>query len=813
MFDVVLGSVVLAGTSGIRSGNGKTGIADAMSAQSKVLELFGEPSKNNAGQENGQSAAAEKRREAERRRYSRLADLNSKLSKCAEELAKKDKAIMAECELALSKAQGEYERGNARIENLKKEAGLRPDLSVREKDAARRAIAIEEARVETEYEKAKAKAESDREKAKYDLGIWAERFAKASESEEAKIEQEFQDELEQIDMGAQGGQTKTDATPSLHTDDIAPFAKTSIKEPSGFTTSAISGEAKVPESPLPKGESDLFGVRQIRIIDSTVFSEAELLAPKSLPFDFVEEGTENVYDFRALHEVLKAPGQVRQVSKKTIQGLAKYILDRYSKKGYAGIYVYVPQDTVEGKNEFKDGTLIIKVIEGQAAEVAIERYNFDREKTRKGVLKDSVLRSQVKPGELIRKKRLDYSMNLLNLNPDRHINTVVSRSTEKNAVDLTYEVYEANPWHWYAQVDDSGTDKRQWAPRVGLVNTNLTGKDDRFSLMYQAPVDSLDENNAVFGSYEFPLFTPRLRLGFYGGYSQFEITPETAGQGINFRGNGSFYGTTLRYNLFQWPSRDSANEKSPWFLDIIGSLSHERSKVNPSLGLSADVDMDLYGAGAELHRSTKRSGTSFLFNRTTSFDGASMSEFAKARVNTDPDFTIYMLAASHRQFIDRNDIHELSGSLRRISSNERLVPAKMTTFGGLYSVRGYEEDEIVADGGIIASAQYKFDLTKYLNGPEQDNRGQSNGGSTKTSDNRPPNVSLLAFVDHGRAKTKNPVPGEKKAVDLWGAGLGATVEIGEHTCGSFYYSWPLRGTTDTDRGDGRWNFSFCYLWR
>lgn len=197
----------------------------------------------------------------------------------------------------------------------------------------------------------------------------------------------------------------------------------------------------------------------------------------------------------------------------------------------------------------------------------------------------------------------------------------------------------------------------------------------------------------------------------------------------------------------------------------------------------------------------------------TCFGGASESEFAKARVNTDPDFTIYTLAASHRRFIDRNDIHELSGSLRSISFNERLVPAKMTTFGGLYSVRGYEEDEIVADGGIIASAQYKFDLTKYLNGPEQDNAGQPNGGSGKASGDSPANISLLAFVDHGRARIKDPVPGEKRAVDLWGAGLGATVEMGEHTYGGFYYSWPLRGTSDTDRGDGRWNFNFRYLWR
>jgi hemolysin activation/secretion protein len=614
----------------------------------------------------------------------------------------------------------------------------------------------------------------------------------------------------EIDPEAQGASGKNEPRPSLFSNGMLDFHRTSVKEPSGLRTSGGHIEAKLPGVNATKNKSDLFGVKEIRITGNTALSDTELLDPKRLPLQYVEK--EEKYDFRALHEVLKSPGQMHLVSKTTIQGLTKYILNRYIEKGYAGIFVYVPQNIIiEGK--FKNGILEVNVIEGKVAKVTIEHYDFDRGKKEKGILKDSMLRSRVKPGGLINKKKLDYSINLLNLNPDRHISTFVSRGAEENSLNLTYDVYEASPWHWYAQVDDSGTDKRQWAPRVGLVNTNLTGRDDRFAFMYQAPVDSLDENNAVFGSYDFPLFNPRLRLGFYGGYSQFDIAPETAAQGVNFRGQGSFYGTTLRYNLFQWAGYNSSDERSPWFFDLIGSLSHEKSKNNPTLGLSADVDMNLYGLGVELHRSTKRSGTSLLFNKATSFGGGSKTEFNRARANADPDFTIYTLAASHRRSIDEAGIHELCGSLRSIYSDERLVPAKMTTFGGLYTVRGYEEDEVVADGGIIASVQYKFDLSKYLDGPGQIDGEKHNDRSASDSDDWPPRVSLLAYVDHGRAKINDPVPGEKKAVDLWGAGLGATVEIGEHTCGSFYYSWPLRSTSETDSGDGRWNFSFRRLWR
>ena len=60
-----------------------------------------------------------------------------------------------------------------------------------------------------------------------------------------------------------------------------------------------------------------------------------------------------------------------------------------------------------------------------------------------------------------------------------------------------------------------------------------------------------------------------MRLGFYAGHSEFDITPET-GAGVNFIGNGSFFGGTLRYNVLQIKD---------WLFDFIGSISSEQSKV------------------------------------------------------------------------------------------------------------------------------------------------------------------------------------------------------------------------------------------
>jgi hemolysin activation/secretion protein len=101
----------------------------------------------------------------------------------------------------------------------------------------------------------------------------------------------------------------------------------------------------------------------------------------------------------------------------------------------------------------------------------------------------------------------------LNLNPDRYVSAVISRGDDPNSLAVEYRVYEANPWHFFVQADNSGTEDIQWAPRFGVVNTNLLGFDDKLTAVYQTPLDSdMGDQYAVYGSYDFPIWGPKLRL-------------------------------------------------------------------------------------------------------------------------------------------------------------------------------------------------------------------------------------------------------------------------------------------------------------
>jgi hemolysin activation/secretion protein len=570
-------------------------------------------------------------------------------------------------------------------------------------------------------------------------------------------------------------------------------------------------EDKLAAIELPRDTTPLMTVRELSITGNTLISTEELFEQMPLIYNASDKPLEeaesaHLYDFRVLHDIVLEPGVPRQVSARTIEGLTQYILSVYKSNNYAGIYVYVPKEAVLEGARLRDEILPVTVLEAKVADVTVRTYDPNRSEREKPYLRQSAVQewSPVKPGRVANQKKLDDFVNLLNLNPDRYVSAVVTRGPDPDSLAVSYDIYEANPWHYFIQVDNSGTRERQWNPRVGLINTNLLGIDDRFIAVYQAPWDSgVDENYTLYGSYDFPLLGPWLRLNVYAGHSEFDINPET---GIfNFIGRGTFYGGVLRYNVLQ---------TGGWFFDIKGSLEHVRSKVTPSIFpniLASDVKFWLWGTGVDVHRSDDMSNTSFTLDRYESLGGESdRVDFTTARSRSDSDFTIYTASAGHSQYLDPNKVNRLSSTFRWTLADERLVPAKMTAFGGMYTVRGYDEYEYIADGGILASVQYEFDLVKY-------EESKQAGGPRATQDEaaEPPllrKLAPLAFFDYGRGKVRHPSATEDGHDELMSVGTGAIVELGDHFRGAVYYGYPLEATDNTRTGKGRINVGLIYRW-
>jgi hemolysin activation/secretion protein len=642
------------------------------------------------------------------------------------------------------------------------------------------------------------------------------RLAAEYKKRKATPEAEYKEDIQQLDKEYKEAIATLDEKAGAQTDEITK-KKQQIEDEYKETVAKINLKQKqqiegrkVAKIALAEDKTLRLTVKDIRISGNMLITTAEILQDMPLIYNasdkpLHEAGSEYLYDFRAILDIIVEPGEAREVSTRTIQGLTQYILAIYQDKNYGGIYVYVPSEALlEGK--LQDDILPIKVLEASVSKVAITHYDPENEVVEKGYLKDSAVDtwSPVKIGDVANRKKLDDFVNLLNLNPDRYVSAVVSKGVEPNSLAIGYNIYEANPWHYFIQADNSGTKTRQWNPRIGVINTNLLGIDDRFTAIYQAPWESgIEDNYSLYGSYDFPLLGPRLRLNLYGGHSEFDISPESSI--FDFLGRGTFYGGVLRYNLLQ---------ENDWFLDIKGSLEHVRSRVNPSLFttfLGTDIKFWLWGYGVDLHRSDDMSKTLLTFDRLESWGGESdAAEFSLARTGSKSDFSVYMALANHSQYIDLNKVQRISTTFKWIGSNERLVPAKMTSFGGMYSVRGYDEYEVVADGGMLASAQYEFDLVKY----EESQMANQNSSEEPAGKLFLKKVAPLVFADYGRTTIRHPVSGlgEKKHVTMFSVGTGLILELGEHFTGVVYYGYPLRKTDNTRVGKGRVNVGLLLRW-
>ena len=757
---------------------------------------------------------AELKREKKAQDAEKIKARREAAAKAKREAAEKAKAERKEkARLAVLDADAKKET-KAEIAKAKKEKKARlAELDARAQEQAKE-IQAERKKLKSRFTEDKAGLAVESRQAKAEA-----KKRKAKKQELAKLDTEYKTQLARIESGYKRDIAKLNEKADTQAKQIA-LQKKQIKNQYQEKGAKINlkfarrkEELLIQKLKLPEDTTPQLAVKELRISGNVLVSTAELLENMPLVYNASDKPLEkadkgDLYDFRVLGDVILQPDQTRQVSTRTIQGFTQYILSVYQEQDYAGIYVYVPASAVRAGVELKDGILPVEVLEAPVTGVTISAYDPDQKKMEKGFLSTTAVRewSPLEVGQVANQKELDDFVNLLNLNPDRYVSATVTKGIEPNSLAVEYDIYEANPWHFFIQTDNSGTKDRQWTPRTGIINTNLLGVDDTFTAIYQAPwmwESDWDENYSLYGSYDFPICGPRLRLNVYGGYSEYDISAE----GLGFVGNGSFIGGQLRYNAFQ---------TNGWFFDVTTSFSHERSKVTSSLAalfpgfFASDVEYQLWGIGLDVHKRDDMSQSSLTFERVQSVGGSREKYFWDSRGNTDDDFTIYTASAAHSQFLKPDKVERISGTFRYIRPTARLVPAKMTTFGGMYTVRGYDEYDIVADGGLLASAQYEFDLVKYDESkqtPEVKRMQQQKGEKPFIR-----KLAPLAFVDYGRARIRNTVGTEKGDQTLASIGTGVLVELGDNFSGGVYYGLPLTGTDGTDKGQGRFNVGLMLRW-
>ncbi|MBE9108666.1 ShlB/FhaC/HecB family hemolysin secretion/activation protein [Nodosilinea sp. LEGE 07298] len=429
-----------------------------------------------------------------------------------------------------------------------------------------------------------------------------------------------------------------------------------------------SVEPQPPESPL-EGTDTTFFVGNIDITGSTVFSQA----------DFAD---------------LVAPYLNRQVSFSELLDLRSAITERYIAAGYVTSGAIIPPQTLV------DDTVTVQVIEGELEDIVVaglNRLNPAYVRSRIGLASNPPLNID----------RLLAGLQRLQLNP--LIETVVAdlqAGSRPNASILVVNVAEADSFAVDVSLDNYGF------PSVGagqrrllLSEGNLAGWGDRIALEYE----NTDGSNEIDASYTLPVSPNNDALRFRAGYSNSRVIDPNFDV-LDISSDSFYYEFGYRHFLIETPTEE---------LTLGLTLSHQRNQT--FLGLDNIGPFPL-SPGADSQGITQVTALRFSqewSQRSQHHVLAFRSQFSfgldllNATLNdTGPDsrFLAWRGQGQWLQRLGADTVLLLRGDAQLTTDD--LLSQEKFGLGGALSVRGYRQDALLRDNGMLLSAELRSPIAR-----------------------------------------------------------------------------------------------------
>jgi hemolysin activation/secretion protein len=516
-----------------------------------------------------------------------------------------------------------------------------------------------------------------------------------------------------------------------------PSPRTPPTSPSPVPQLPPPSELLQPSQPLPTPEQPLpeilqtFTVKQFQVIGSTVFSQKKLAEVLS---DFINKPI----TFAQLLEVRSK------------------ITELYIQQGYITSGAYIPEQTLT------DGVVKIEVIEGKLEDIQITG-------TRR--LNSNYIRDRIALGAStpLNQKRLLESLQLLQLNPlIKNFSAELSAGSRIGFNLLTIKVTEADTFNTQIILDNGrspsvGSFRRQ----LQVNEANLLGFGDSLSLTYS----NTDGSNTVDASYSLPLNPRNSTLTFRYGTTSADII-ERPFNILDIESAFQYYELTFRQPLVQTPNQEFA-------LGI--TASRTESDVSSSVLEESGVPLYELSPGADTNGNTRVSALRF-FQEWTSRNNqeviAARSQFSlgigafNATINdAEPDsrFFAWRGQAQWARLLAPDTLLLIRGDVQLAST--RLLASEQFGVGGINSVRGYRQDFLLRDNGVLASAQLRLPILRV---PEWDGV-----------------LQVTPFVDVGTAWNNSSSRNENNTNTLASVGLGLRWLQGNHFTAGVEWGIPL----------------------
>ncbi|MGQ9866405.1 MAG: ShlB/FhaC/HecB family hemolysin secretion/activation protein [Pseudanabaenaceae cyanobacterium] len=440
----------------------------------------------------------------------------------------------------------------------------------------------------------------------------------------------------------------------------------------------------------------------------------------------------------------------RPITLTELRELAAQITQRYQDNNYITSRALVPAGAIA------DGRATIRIIEGRIARVDLERATDSPSRLPETYLRERIALGLGIPFDF---GRLEDQLQLLRTDPlfaDIRATLAAGEGEGESILRIVYK--EAPSFSGTVGVDNYGNAASGiYQGTLALQEANLTGRGDRLFGSYGRSGNS---DNVALG-YQLPIGVQGASLSVRASLGQNPVT-EPPFDTLNIRTESQVYELSYRQPLVRNPRTEVALslglgiERSNAFLDG-QSFNFQNQQFGDGLSQATVLRF-----GQDALQRDERGAWSF---RSTFHLGLEALG-ATVRGDGSPDGRFFYWSGQalrvQRLGLDRDTL--LLVRLGAQLTGDRLLSLNRFSVGGPQSVRGYRQNQVTGDSGLLASLEFQLPIA----------RDENDNGILK----------LLPFVDVGTVWNTDGSTVSGLPQTLAGVGLGLQWE--------FAPAWNLR---------------------
>jgi len=530
----------------------------------------------------------------------------------------------------------------------------------------------------------------------------------------------------------------------------------------------------------------------------------------------VVKGDADALDTTGVRKDVEAEAVGKSLTEDQIKALAQRVQDDLIKKGFYVARVWPASPAVV------DGVLTLVVDEGRIGKISLFKRQGDKTVPYKGrwYSEKQIQRrlALLKAGEPFNYSQLYATVYGFNSHPDLTadvdltVRKVGEGDDQRRHVDMDFEVKENRPLHAMVEFANTGTDiTDEWRAGLTLQYLNVSQHDDVLTLSAPASLDLSTIRSTALSYYRPHNWRKGGNFSVFGGLS--DLAAENVVDEIDVEGTGWFAGFQGSYNFI---------DDSRRLLNASLGLTHNTIEDTlilpdgtPSVASEAAVTPLILTLTYGTKQPDKRGGRTTVLWATEinqgGFLGASNDEELQSqRQNAKADFIIEKLQIARVQSVLRNKQDPkkdwiLYTRLAGQYATEPLIPGEQMGVGGLNTVRGYLENEVLADDGVVANIELRTPirhtstLPRWMGKPENDKRYVDYEG-----------LQFVLFLDGAYVTLKDAVAGEDDNYQLLSVGPGLRYSIGNGFQMRIDWGFPIEKTEDSDTA-GRGSFSLQFM--